>query len=243
MLGYRQCSSQSTFQNQLFNNYFRTLHFMVGGQLMIGVDDNCKVYGISCNRKEEDQARCQIDNTLKKFKPLVSPHLYVVDFIPVRMSPYDHIEYETTTDPLLKVLEVSVNWPTVRTLYENDKEEVFIRRDGSVEGPLKPSQIVEWCRINFTSNNESNQLKEAGNENDHIVLAKESFTSFRNIENLEDVLKLQLLDISAQLKRIKERGRYRERRILRELQYLQVKVDELKQKQDCERPYYFCNII
>ena len=86
-------------------------------------------------------------------------------------------------------------------------------------------------------------MTEAGNKDDHIVLAKESFTSFRNMENLEDVLKLQLLGISAQLKRIKERGRYREKRILRELRYLQANVYELKQKQDSERPYYFCNII
>lgn len=76
--------------------------------------------------------------------------MYMVDFIPVKLSLQDNIELKTV-DPLLKVLEVSVNKQSlVNCLYETDQEKVYIRRDGSVEGPLRTSQIVEWCRVNFT---------------------------------------------------------------------------------------------
>lgn len=124
--------------------------FILGGRLMIGVDNECRVCGISCTRKQEDIARCQIDNTIKHFQPHVLPNMYMIDFIPVKLSPQDNIELESV-DPLLKVLEVSVNkQKLVNCLYETDKEKIYIRRDGSVEGPLKTSQIVEWCRVNFT---------------------------------------------------------------------------------------------
>ena len=75
---------------------------------MIGVDDTCKVCGISCTRQQEDLARCQIDNAIKQFQPHVLPNMYMVEFIPVKLSPHDQIELDST-DSLLKVLEVSVN--------------------------------------------------------------------------------------------------------------------------------------
>ena len=118
---------------------------------MIGVDDSCKVYGISCTRKQEDLARCQIDNTIKQFQPHVSTHMYMVEFIPVRLLAND-VEFDCV-DSLLKVLEVSVVRQNLMAtnLYTTDKENVYLRRDGSVEGPLKVSQIVEWCRAHFTN--------------------------------------------------------------------------------------------
>ena len=124
---------------------------------MIGVNDNCRVYGITCDRKKEDQVRCLIDNTIRNFQPHVSPHLYVIDFIPVKLTENEKVL--DSIDPLLKVLEVSVYEPpnNPNSLYENDKGQVFVRRDGSVEGPLKTSQIVEWCRSKFTSNGNANR--------------------------------------------------------------------------------------
>lgn len=125
---------------------------------MIGVDDTCKVFGVSCTRRQEDIARCQIDNTIKQFQPHVSPHMYMVEFIPVRLMQNDTVEFDYI-DPLLKVLEVSVVRQNIMTtLYATDKDSVYVRRDGSVEGPLRISQIVEWFRTNFASqyNNNSN---------------------------------------------------------------------------------------
>ena len=47
----------------------------------------------------------------------------------------------------LKVIEVEVEQGTAAQLYETDRGEVYIRRDGSVQGPLKASDIQEWTRI------------------------------------------------------------------------------------------------
>lgn len=150
---------------------------------MIGVDDNCKVYGVCCDREEEDLARCQIDNTIKQFQPHVLPISYVVDFIPVKLSVNDDIE-PTTRDSLLKVLEVSVKRPVnTNVLYENDRGQVFVRRDGSIEGPLKATQIVEWCRIQFWSRNQEHHNRD---KNDNRVIARESYTTLQRIEKLED---------------------------------------------------------
>ena len=133
---------------------------------MIGVDDTCKVFGVSCTRKQEDVARCQIDNTIKQFQPHVSPHMYMVEFIPVRLMQNDTIEFDCI-DPLLKVLEVSVVRQNIMTtLYATDKDSVFVRRDGSVEGPLRIFQIVEWFRTNFASQINNSNIKNLNNQSE-----------------------------------------------------------------------------
>jgi len=187
-----------------------------GGRLMIGVDDNCKVYGVSCNRKQEDQARCLIDNTIKNFQPHVAPHLYVIDFIPVKISPYDDIELDSI-DPLLKVVEVSVKRPNIiNSLYLNDHNEIFIRRDGSVEGPLKTAQIVEWCRLIFASTY-GNKNNLDGIDED-IILAKESFTNSLNIDRLEVNIMNALSKLEDQIKTQNDVFNRRERILMKEIE-------------------------
>jgi len=185
-----------------------------GGHLLIGVDDNCKVYGICCDREEEDLARCMIDNTIKQFQPHVLPNTYVVDFIPVKLSYHDKIE-ASTTDPLLKVLEVSVKKPMgSNVLYENDKGQVFVRRDGSIEGPLKATQIVEWCRINFTST-----LRQAvTDKHEDTVLARESFSSLRRLNNLEDIFRKGQRRLEGKLDEMQRMLEYKQNNIILELE-------------------------
>ena len=43
-----------------------------------------------------------------------------------------------------------------------------MRRDGSIEGPLKATQIVEWCRINFLTTNGSPVAAEKQDDNNAI---------------------------------------------------------------------------
>ena len=168
---------------------------------MIGVDDTCKVFGVSCTRKQEDIARCQIDNTIKQFQPHVSPHMYMVEFIPVRLMPNDTVEFDYI-DPLLKVLELSVVRQNIMTtLYATDKDSVYVRRDGSVEGPLRISQIVEWFRANFASrfnnNNNINNQSECSRQQQNNLINQSDRSIVEIIENVtrrqEEVIILSLI--------------------------------------------------
>lgn len=48
-----------------------------------------------------------------------------------------------------QVLRLTVHAPKAQgepQLYETDQGEVFLRRDGSIQGPLSVSAIQQWCR-------------------------------------------------------------------------------------------------
>ena len=127
-----------------------------GGRLLIGVADDCTVYGIPCNRSQEDLLRRQIDCVIGKFHPPVFPNMYSIRFIPV--IPNKESNFTADTENLLKVLQIKIE-PVVgakRRLYETDKGEVYVRRDGSVQGPLKASQIIDW--FTFHSAHEDEQV-------------------------------------------------------------------------------------
>lgn len=139
--------TQTTFYIRIHNNKsYIILFYFIGGRLLIGVADNGQVHGIPCDRKQEDILRRQIDNVIGKFQPPVFPDMYSINFIPV----LPHAEYEVTlnNEQLLKVLEIKINRPIRREscLFETDRGEVFVKRDGSVQGPLKASQIIDWCK-------------------------------------------------------------------------------------------------
>nr|KAF6508133.1 schlafen like 1 [Rousettus aegyptiacus] len=70
----------------------------------------------------------------------VFPDAYTLTFIPV---------VSTSTHTPLKVIRLSVHTPKAQAepqLYETDQGEVFLRRDGSIQGPLAVHAIQEWCR-------------------------------------------------------------------------------------------------
>ena len=121
---------------------------LVGGRILIGVADNGEVFGIPCNRQQEDSIRIKIDNVIGRFQPPVFPKMYSVSFIPV-LPENGNYDSRHCIDDYFKVLEVKVHRQLINvTLFETDKGDVFIRRDGSVQGPLKASQIIDWCRFN-----------------------------------------------------------------------------------------------
>ncbi|XP_044291204.1 schlafen-like protein 1 [Varanus komodoensis] len=116
-----------------------------GGSLFVGVEDNGFVRGIKCNHKDEDRVRLLVDSLLKGFKPQVFPAAYTLSFIPV-------IKAEGT-GIFLKVIRLSVHHPRQQgepLLYETDQGEVYLRRDGSIQGPLTGSAIQDWCRQKWT---------------------------------------------------------------------------------------------
>ncbi|XP_049631476.1 schlafen-like protein 1 [Suncus etruscus] len=111
-----------------------------GGSLFVGVEDSGIVRGTRCTQRDEDRVRLLVDSILQGFRPQVFPDAYTLTFIPV---------VSTTSNIPLKVIRLSVCTPKAPAeplLYETDQGEVFLRRDGSIQGPLTVHAIQEWCR-------------------------------------------------------------------------------------------------
>eukprot|EP00069_Balaena_mysticetus_P007409 bmy_19254T0 len=117
-----------------------------GGSLLVGVEDSGLVQGIRCSHRDEDRVRLLVDSILQGFKPQVFPDAYKLTFIPV-------VSTSATGTPL-KVIRLSVHAPKAQAqpqLYETDQGEVFLRRDGSIQGPLSVRAIQEWGRQKWTA--------------------------------------------------------------------------------------------
>uniref|UniRef100_A0A8C0D080 Schlafen like 1 n=1 Tax=Balaenoptera musculus TaxID=9771 RepID=A0A8C0D080_BALMU len=117
-----------------------------GGSLLVGVEDSGLVQGIRCSHRDEDRVRLLVDSILQGFKPQVFPDAYKLTFIPV-------VSTSATGTPL-KVIRLSVHAPKAQAqpqLYETDQGEVFLRRDGSIQGPLSVRAIQEWSRQKWTA--------------------------------------------------------------------------------------------
>ncbi|XP_028016083.2 schlafen-like protein 1 [Eptesicus fuscus] len=117
-----------------------------GGSLLVGVEDSGLVRGIRCSHHEEDRVRLLVDSVLQGFRPQVFPDAYTLTFIPV-------VNTSASGTPL-KVIRLSVHAPKAQAepqLYETDQGEVFLRREGSIQGPLAVHAIQEWCRQKWTA--------------------------------------------------------------------------------------------
>ncbi|XP_064597719.1 uncharacterized protein LOC135464152 [Liolophura sinensis] len=115
-----------------------------GGSLFIGVDDNGAVQGVECNFRQENDLRLLIDSIIKGMVPQVFPQQYTVSFVPVLELQQEHLT------PIANVQVIEIHVEAVGKpdrLYETQRGEVYIRRDGSVQGPLRASDIQEWTRM------------------------------------------------------------------------------------------------
>ncbi|CAG2218771.1 Schlafen-like protein 1 [Mytilus edulis] len=123
------------------------------GTLFIGVNDEGTVEGIECEQRKEDTIRKDIiDPGIKAIKPDIFPKSYTVKFTHV----CDKNKWQIGN---LKVIEITVKKVEQLTqLYEVFNGDVYIRRDGSKQGPLKVNQIQEW----------HNQKKKTGLKKDRI---------------------------------------------------------------------------
>ncbi|XP_033726567.1 LOW QUALITY PROTEIN: uncharacterized protein LOC117316166 [Pecten maximus] len=109
------------------------------GTLMIGVSDTGHVKGVECSQPQEDKARLDIDMAIKTINPAIFPNMYTVEFVPVLAN-------ALPSEPPLFVLEVSMkDLEDTDVLYATCGD-VYVRRDGSVQGPLKGAEIQEWTR-------------------------------------------------------------------------------------------------
>ncbi|XP_047582623.1 schlafen-like protein 1 isoform X3 [Lutra lutra] len=124
-----------------------------GGSLFVGVEDSGLVQGVRCGHRDEDRVRLLVDSILQGFQPQVFPDAYTLSFIPV-------VSASAGSTPL-KVIRLSVHAPRAQAepqLYETDQGEVFLRRDGSIQGPLSGHAIQEWCRQKWAA--ELNKLEQ-----------------------------------------------------------------------------------
>ncbi|XP_071481221.1 schlafen-like protein 1 [Diadema antillarum] len=130
-----------------------------GGALMLGVDDRGNVTGTPMTHRQEDDVRLAIDDTIKKFDPPVLPQMYSVLFIPVLDHDEGTLNDCAAEDCDFKVIKLIVKPGRPDTLYSAPGGEVYIRRDGSIQGPLKPRDVQEWCNVNFRNKEVEYQLQ------------------------------------------------------------------------------------
>ncbi|XP_019857449.1 PREDICTED: schlafen-like protein 1 [Amphimedon queenslandica] len=106
-----------------------------GGTLTIGIADDGTVVGVNVS----SQARIKkvICDEFKAFKPSVGSSYYEVDFVP--------------TDERDKfIIEIHVRAGEDDEIYADGEDKMYIRRDGSVQGPLWPRNIKEIVLEKFT---------------------------------------------------------------------------------------------
>ncbi|XP_063406098.1 golgin subfamily A member 6-like protein 1 [Mytilus trossulus] len=178
------------------------------GTLFIGVNDEGIVEGIECEQRKEDIIRKDIiDRGIKAITPEIFPKNYTVKFTHV----CDENKRQIGT---LKVIEITVKKVEQLTqLYEVVNVGVYIRRDGSKQGPLKVNQIQEWHNQKsnrFTQQRlksaktrgerETDQLKARLDEKDQRIAEKED-----RIKEKEDRITEKEDRIKEKEEKIKER--------------------------------------
>ncbi|CAG2218918.1 Schlafen-like protein 1 [Mytilus edulis] len=163
------------------------------GTLFIGVNDEGTVEGIECEQRKEDIIRKDIiDPGIKAIKPDIFPKSYTVKFTHV----CDKNKWQIGN---LKVIEITVKKVEQLTqLYEVFNGDVYIRRDGSKQGPLKVNQIQEWH--NQKSNRFTQQRLKSAKTRDQMIEEKED-----RIKEKEDRIKEKEDRIKEKEERIKER--------------------------------------
>ncbi|KAM4699014.1 schlafen-like protein 1 isoform 1-T2 [Discoglossus pictus] len=145
-----------------------------GGSLYVGVQDSGTVVGMQLTEKDEENIRLMVDTVMNSFKPPVPPELYTLDFLPV-IKPGISGMY-------LKVIRLTVRTPAEvgeTSLYETDDGEVFLRRDGSSDGPLTATDVQEWWKKKWYA--DIDQLRDVVEE-----LRKENFDLHQQIDIVDE---------------------------------------------------------
>lgn len=101
-----------------------------GGTLALGVTDNGTVVGIFAPPPIQASIKANIKSEFKAFTPSVKEEYFEIDFIPTNKRNY-------------YVLELHVRAGDETEIYSDKESKMYIRRDGSVQGPLWPRDIKE----------------------------------------------------------------------------------------------------
>ncbi|XP_065067382.1 uncharacterized protein LOC135692946 [Rhopilema esculentum] len=107
-----------------------------GGVLLGGVRDDGRVIGVFCSHSISTMVYYTIKDEFAKFRPPVQEDKYRIVFMPVH-------DYRGRAITACKVIELHIYKGDNEFLYESGNHEVFIRRDGGVQGPLRPLAIKD----------------------------------------------------------------------------------------------------
>ncbi|WAR16378.1 SLNL1-like protein [Mya arenaria] len=151
------------------------------GMLLIGVDRRGHVVGIDCDTKQEERYRRHFLEAVKEIFPPVFGEEYSIHFAPL-------LEENGRQHPSLKVIEIRVFPPESQELLYECSEGVFVRRNGSLTGPIKASHIQEW-------------IKQKHMETFDRYESKEQFLKNEN-EKKDDMIRRQADTIMAQRSQI-----------------------------------------
>ena len=108
-----------------------------GGVLIAGILDNGLVRGIFCDRRMEEKIRSTVHKEMSEFYPPVDRQLYSVYFVPVFDQRAGQYIYNK------QVVEIVFKAGEPLALYECGRHMVYLKREGSVDGPLSPLQIKD----------------------------------------------------------------------------------------------------
>ncbi|CAB3980318.1 schlafen 1 [Paramuricea clavata] len=108
-----------------------------GGVLIAGILDNGLVKGIFCDRRMQDRIRSTVEREMSEFYPPVHKNLYSVYFIPI----FDRRLGQYLVN--IQVVEIVFKGGEPLALYECGRHMVYLKREGSVDGPLSPLRIKD----------------------------------------------------------------------------------------------------
>jgi len=122
--------------NQLIGRYGSAFLNSEGGVLLAGVTDSGYVKGLSIGPRDEARIRAGVRNEIEKFRPIVTSDLWGIEFVPVKGTGNPRLRI---ADKL--VVEISFKKGNIENIYENSSHQVYLRRDGGVQGPLRPLDL------------------------------------------------------------------------------------------------------
>lgn len=122
---------------QLIGKYGPAFLNSEGGVLLAGVTDSGIVKGLSISKSDELRITAGIRKEIENFRPIVTSDQWSLDFVPVKDTGSRFSSHKV-------VVELSFKKGNQDELYENGSHQVFLRRDGGVQGPLRPLDIKNF---------------------------------------------------------------------------------------------------
>lgn len=99
-----------------------------GGSLCIGVHDDGTVVGVKLYSSDRERVSRVVRDEFRHFTPPVGADLFEIEFVPCNKRDYF-------------VIQIHVRAGLESEIYADRQNSMYIRRDGSVQGPLWPREI------------------------------------------------------------------------------------------------------
>ncbi|XP_064384165.1 schlafen-like protein 1 [Halichondria panicea] len=107
-----------------------------GGTLCIGVADSGEITGVCLRVEDREKVRKLIRQEFIAFTPSISDDLYEIEFVPCNRDKYF-------------VIEIHVRAGDPSEIYSDRHDKMYVKRDGSLQGPLWPRDIVKIVEDKF----------------------------------------------------------------------------------------------